>query len=180
MNTRFLVLTLAEGAALFDLKEERIPNLWLLTGLLFSLAGQLLLFRDSRRHPEFLSALIPLLFLLPFYLLRMIGAGDVKLLMLIGVFMAPGQILRLLLLTFLSAAVCAVLRSCISWSDSNRVRFSERFRYLKTYIYTVRSSVLLRPSVMWEPYWNSSRPEERVHLAVYVFAGLIPWAAGLY
>lgn len=174
MSTRLLVLFLAEGAALFDLKEERIPNLWLLTGLLFSLTGQSLFFRDIRSNPDFLSALIPLLLLLPFYLLRMIGAGDIKLLMVTGVFMKPGQILRLLLFTFLSASVCAVLHMFFSLSDSDDFHPFERFRCLIRYLYTFRLSGCR------EPYWRDARAEEKVHLAVYIFAALIPWAAGWY
>lgn len=174
MSTRLLVLFLAEGAALFDLKEERIPNLWLLTGLLFSLTGQILFFRDSRSNPDFLSALIPLLLLLPFYLLRMIGAGDIKLLMVTGAFMKPGQILRQLLFTFLSASVCAVLHIFFSPSDSDDSHPFERFRCLIRYLYTFRLSGCR------EPYWRGARGEEKVHLAVYIFAALIPWAAGWY
>ena len=174
MNTRLLVLFLAEGAALFDLKEERIPNRWLLTGLFFSLACQSLLFRDSRLHPDFLSALLPFLLLFPFYLLRMIGAGDIKLLMVTGVFMKPGQILRLLLFTFLSASVCAVLHIFFSPSDSNDFHPFERFRYLLRYLYTFRISGCQ------EPYWRGRQSEEKGHLAFYIFAALIPWAAGWY
>lgn len=118
MNTRLLVLVLAEGAALSDLKEEKIPNRWVLTGFLLSLTGQILFCRESRWHPEFLSALIPFLLLIPFYLFRMIGAGDIKLLMVTGIFMKPGQMLLLLLFTFLPAAVYAVLRLCLSPSGS--------------------------------------------------------------
>ena len=174
MNTRLLVLVLAEGAALSDLKEEKIPNRWVLTGLLLSLTGQILFCRESRWHPEFLSALIPFLLLIPFYLFRMIGAGDIKLLMVTGIFMKPGQMLLLLLFTFLPAAVYAVLHLCLSPSGSDRFPLFDRFHSMKRYVYTFSGSGGL------EPYWKSSRPEERVHLAVFIFGALIPWAAGWY
>lgn len=174
MNTRLLVLVLAEGAALSDLKEEKIPNRWVLTGFLLSLTGQILFCRESRWHPEFLSALIPFLLLIPFYLFRMIGAGDIKLLMVTGIFMKPGQMLLLLLFTFLPAAVYAVLHLCLSPSGSDRVSLFDRFRSMKRYVYIFSTSGSL------EPYWKDSRPEEQVHLAVFIFAALIPWAAGWY
>ena len=174
MNIRLLVLVLAEGAALSDLKEEKIPNRWVLTGLLLSLTGQILFCRESRWHPEFLSALIPFLLLIPFYLFRMIGAGDIKLLMVTGIFMKPGQMLLLLLFTFLPAAVYAVLRLCLSPSGSDRFHLFDRFHSMKRYVYTFSGSGGL------EPYWKDSRPEEQVHLAVFIFGALIPWAAGWY
>lgn len=174
MNTRLLVLVLAEGAALSDLKEEKIPNRWVLTGFLLSLTGQILFCRESRWHPEFLSALIPFLLLIPFYLFRMIGAGDIKLLMVTGIFMKPGQMLLLLLFTFLPAAVYAVLRLCLSPSGSDRFPLFDRFHSMKRYVYTFSGSGVL------EPYWKDSRPEEQVHLAVFIFGALIPWAAGWY
>lgn len=174
MNTRLLVLVLAEGAALSDLKEEKIPNRWVLTGLLLSLTGQILFCRESRWHPEFLSALIPFLLLIPFYLFRMIGAGDIKLLMVTGIFMKPGQMLLLLLFTFLPAAVYAVLHLCLSPSGSDRFPIFDRFHSMKRYVYTFSGSGGL------EPYWKGSRPEEQVHLAVFIFGALIPWAAGWY
>lgn len=174
MNTRLLVLVLAEGAALSDLKEEKIPNRWVLTGLFLSLSGQILFCRESRWHPEFLSALIPFLLLIPFYLFRMIGAGDIKLLMVTGIFMKPGQMLLLLLFTFLPAAVYAVLRLCLSPSGSDRFHLFDRFHSMKRYVYTFSGSGGL------EPYWKDSRPEEQVHLAVFIFGALIPWAAGWY
>lgn len=174
MNTRLLVLVLAEGAALSDLKEEKIPNRWVLTGLLLSLTGQILFCREGRWHPEFLSALIPFLLLIPFYLFRMIGAGDIKLLMVTGIFMKPGQMLQLLLFTFLPAAVYAVLRLCLSPSGSDRFHIFDRFHSMKRYVYTFSGSGDL------EPYWKGSRPEEQVHLAVFIFGALIPWAAGWY
>ena len=174
MNIRLLVLVLAEGAALSDLKEEKIPNRWVLTGLLLSLTGQILFCRESRWHPEFLSALVPFLLLIPFYLFRLIGAGDIKLLMVTGIFMKPGQMLLLLLFTFLPAAVYAVLRLCLSPSGSDRFHLFDRFHSMKRYVYTFSGSGGL------EPYWKDSRPEEQVHLAVFIFGALIPWAAGWY
>ena len=174
MNIRLLVLVLAEGAALSNLKEEKIPNRWVLTGLLLSLTGQILFCRESRWHPEFLSALVPFLLLIPFYLFRLIGAGDIKLLMVTGIFMKPGQMLLLLLFTFLPAAVYAVLHLCLSPSGSDRFPLFDRFHSMKRYVYTFSGSGGL------EPYWKGSRPEERVHLAVFIFGALIPWAAGWY
>ena len=88
--------------------------------------------------------------------------------------MKPGQILRQLLFTFLSASVCAVLHIFFSPSDSDDSHPFERFRYLIRYLYTFRLSGCR------EPYWRGARAEEKVHLAVYIFAALIPWAAGWY
>ncbi|MCC6095054.1 MAG: A24 family peptidase [Eubacterium sp.] len=173
MDLPVLILFLTEGAAMLDLKEERIPNGWLLTGLMLGMAEQVLLPGGRALRTDLLSVLIPFLLLFPFFLFRMIGAGDIKLLMLIGFFMKPQEVLICLFLSFAAAAgyvIFVFLRSGDSWKSC----FSRRTRYLQRYM----QGVLLRGER--PAYWKQSMREDRLHLAVFICFAVIPWAAGCY
>lgn len=93
-----------------DLATRRIPNLVPLSGLLFS--GWLAL-----QSPEPKAALLAcgagllvgFSLFLPFYLMRGMAAGDVKLMAAVGAFVGPQLALRIGLLTFVVGGVLAVL-----------------------------------------------------------------------
>jgi prepilin peptidase CpaA len=91
-RTGTLVLLLV-AAAVFDVRSHRIPNKLVLTGVLVGLACSWLL-----PHPSHQDALFPLegllvgfVIFLPLYLLRAMGAGDVKLMAMVGAFVGPGD-----------------------------------------------------------------------------------------
>lgn len=173
MHLPILILFLAEGAALLDLKEDRIPNGWLLTGTLLGLVEWMLSSGLKGFCAGLLSALLPFLLLFPFFLFRMIGAGDIKLLMLTGLFMKPDEILNCLFLSFLFAAVyagCFFLRV----EEGRKGSLFEGIRHLSLYAqgFLLRGE---RPA-----YWKQSKPGRRVHMAVFIFFAVIPWAAGWY
>ncbi|MGN0361587.1 MAG: prepilin peptidase [Bilifractor sp.] len=173
MRVNILILFLAEGAAMLDLREGRIPNGWILTGVLLGLAELHLISGIRDYRSGLLSALLPFLLLFPFFLFRMIGAGDIKLLMLVGFFMNPREILECLFLSFLFAAIYAACFFLCAAGNRKRY-FSGSIRHLQHYIQGVLQNGE-RPA-----YWKQSRPEERLHMAVFIFFAVIPWAAGLY
>jgi prepilin peptidase CpaA len=89
-----------------DVRTRRIPNRLILagagaaflvhallpSGLLFSLAG----------------CVLGLLLLLPFYAMRALGAGDVKLMAVVGAFLGPFGVMGATLLTMLAGGVLAL------------------------------------------------------------------------
>ena len=107
------------GAALWhDLRTRRIPNrlvLWgtvggvLLNSMLPAGAG---LFQQPFGGLGLLQSLAGaaagLALLLPMYLLRALGAGDVKLMAMCGAFLGPDAVLEAALLTFLCGGVLAL------------------------------------------------------------------------
>lgn len=95
-------------AAWHDIKSHRIPNLLILTGALTGLLLRTGLEGWVGLVQAIEGFLVGLAVLLPFHVLRMLGAGDVKLMAMVGVFLGPWGVLGALLATFLAGGVLAL------------------------------------------------------------------------
>ncbi|MBZ0096887.1 MAG: prepilin peptidase [Sulfuricella sp.] len=113
------MLLLLATAVLEDIKHHRIPN-----SIAFSGAGLGILFNAVL--PEGLGFVNPMLpgglgflgglegaalglaLLLPIYLLRAMGAGDVKLMAMVGAFLGPEDVFGSILATFLTGGVLSL------------------------------------------------------------------------
>jgi len=111
METLFAMLVLTVIAAINDLRNGKIPNSLILCGLVFGLALSVL-------HPAAPGPLVSLagfatgfFLLLPGYLLRFTGAGDVKLLATLGIFGGPGVLLQIFAVSVIGGALFHLLRS---------------------------------------------------------------------
>ncbi len=130
-------------AAWIDLRTRRIPN-WLVAGGM--LAGLLLqaiaptgtgLFSYQWGSIGTLQALLGLAtglaLFMPLYLLRAVGAGDVKLLAMVGVWMGPKLLFSTTLLILLAGGVLALIVMLASRS-SRQVLANVRFMLTTTLI----------------------------------------------
>ncbi|OLL28062.1 peptidase A24 [Burkholderia sp. SRS-W-2-2016] len=100
------VIVLAIVAASTDLTARRIPNRLIALGLAAALAVQMSLHGQLAGALAWLAgAACGFALLLPFYLLRGMAAGDVKLLMMIGAWVGPALSWRIALATFLIGGV---------------------------------------------------------------------------
>ena len=106
----FLVVVLAV-AVWNDVRSNRVPNalvaLGLAGGLLFSVAIEPMLPMRGLT-PSVLGALSGFACLMPFYLLRAMGAGDVKLMAMVGSFLDPLGAIGATLLTLLAGGLLAL------------------------------------------------------------------------
>lgn len=119
-----LLLLMVSIAAVNDLATRRIPNRLLLAGL----GGALLLHVLS---PEPVRALLGglcgfalgLVVFLPFYLVRGMAAGDVKMMAVVGFFTGPGEAIEIAVLTWCAGGVMALglvlLRSRVKLALAN-------------------------------------------------------------
>jgi prepilin peptidase CpaA len=105
-----LLLALLAAAALTDLRSSRIPNV-----LTFGGATIALCLAFAVPGPHFAGALIAavgaLLALLPFYALGALGAGDVKLLAMVGAFTGLPLFVSVLVDICLAAGAIALVRA---------------------------------------------------------------------
>lgn len=124
-----LLLAILTTACWFDIRQRRIPNLLIIIGL----AAASLAAAITGGLPGILDALtgiaVGLLALLPFFALRLVGAGDVKLVGVVGGFLGVGALPQVLLITFIAGGVLALVsiflaRSSAQALDNLRLAFT--------------------------------------------------------
>ncbi len=105
-----LVAALVVGAAVLDVRSRRIPNWLVLAGAATGFAWQMF-------YPALVGGglafalkgmLVGFALLLPLYLLRAMGAGDVKLMAMVGTFLGPWDVASAALLSFIAGGVVAL------------------------------------------------------------------------
>lgn len=104
-----LLVLMVAAAAINDLASRRIPNRLLLAGVIGALVLHLL-------SPQPLHALLAclggaavgLLIFLPFYLVRGMAAGDVKMMAAVGAFTGPAEVLHIAVLAWCAGGVMAL------------------------------------------------------------------------
>lgn len=111
------LVTLLGVAVWFDIKARRIPNWLVLTGLMASLGIQLLLSGGSFSAWG-LGLLAGFGLFLPLYLVRAMGAGDVKLMAMVGGFLGPAGAAGVVLTTLVAGGILAV--GVALWSGALR------------------------------------------------------------
>ena len=117
-----LTLALAAAAGWMDWRSRRIPNWLTVPALAVGVAANAWLGGWSGAKSSLLGALLGLGLLLPFVLVRSLGAGDWKLVGALGALLGPGQLWNALVITLLVAGVMAL--GLIIWKG--RVRQTAR------------------------------------------------------
>ena len=98
----------AMGAGILDWRYRRIPNWLTVSGLAAGVAVNTILFRWPGLKAALLGTALGLGLLLPFVLLRSLGAGDWKLAGALGACLGPRQLFAVLMGTILVAGVMAL------------------------------------------------------------------------
>lgn len=123
-------------AAVSDLWRYRIPNALIVQGLLCAITLHLFLDTGMSWQQVIWGMLTGLLVLLPFYLFRAMGAGDLKLMTMVGAFTGPMLMPDIVISTFIVGGVIAavMLTGRLIVSSALAQRLDER---LGTAIYTL-------------------------------------------
>jgi prepilin peptidase CpaA len=96
------------GAGILDWRYRRIPNWLTVLGIVAGVAVNTILFRWPGLKSALLGTALGLGLLLPFVLIRSLGAGDWKLAGALGACLGPRQLLSVLVGTILVAGVMAL------------------------------------------------------------------------
>ncbi|MGN0482204.1 MAG: prepilin peptidase [Lachnospiraceae bacterium] len=134
MQLEILLLVFLAAAVVTDFRSWKIPNALILSGLLVGSAGQLY-FHGLKGFAAAWWQLWTIFWVL-FFLFRMraIGAGDLKLFIMSGLFLQKQDIFPCMISAFLCGAGFAVLKMV---SEKNmKERFSYFFHYMKTCVQT--------------------------------------------
>ncbi len=97
-------LVLAFFACVYDLRTFKIPNRLSFIGILAGTIYNLVVYGLHGIKISALGILYPIAILSAFFIMRFLGAGDIKLLSAIGAF-TGARVLRIMFLTFMIAAV---------------------------------------------------------------------------
>jgi len=114
----FLPALFAAIAGISDWRLRRIPNWLTVPGLLLGIVVNSAIHGWPGAKDSLLGAGLGLLLLLPFVLIRSLGAGDWKLVGALGAFLGPQHLLVVLFVTVLIAGVMAL--SLIIWKGRAR------------------------------------------------------------
>jgi prepilin peptidase CpaA len=107
------------AAAVIDLRRRKIPNLVVLGGLAAAFVYHVIDPSVLGWQRALAGMALGFAMLLPFYLLRGMAAGDVKLMAMVGAFIGPQATFSAVLLTFVLGGVWALLLVCWrrAWPD---------------------------------------------------------------
>lgn len=114
-----LLVTFLCVAVFWDVRERRVPNKLVLTGLVSGLMLQLWHSGFAGAGMFLVGLLTGLAVLLPFNVLRLMGAGDVKLMAMVGGYVGSAQaMLWIALYTFLAGGLLAIVFATLgrAWS----------------------------------------------------------------
>lgn len=111
-----------------DFKYDRIYNDWIVLGILLGLSIRIL----KNGWHDILGAMAAMLLsfciLYPIYKIGALGAGDVKLFIMVGSFESAGKLLRVIIVSFIIGSVFSIVKMI---SEDN---FKERMLYLFSYL----------------------------------------------
>lgn len=161
----FLFVT---AAAVCDLRTGKIPNGLILAALAAGLVQQVFCRGIAGAFLFLTGALLSPAVLGILYYFRMIGAGDLKLLMAAGGFLGPVRILACLFWTFAAAGVYAL------FAVLRRGNLRERLLYFQAYVWNY---VQTRE---WKPYRTGDSVDSRLCFAVPVWISICFCAGGIY
>lgn len=114
-----VLLLLLLLSAFADLKTDRIPNGFILLGIFIGVCGSLC---TGRTFLEIIGSVsLAFLLLYPLYKIGVLGAGDVKLIMMIGSFCTAGELLVILAGAFVIGAVFSLVKLLVEHNGRERL-----------------------------------------------------------
>ena len=125
-----ILLILLLGAAFTDIKEGRIPNLFIVLGLVVGIFYRIFVVSDKHYCLLIFGILLPVVVFFPLFLLRAMGAGDIKLMAVTGAFFGISENVKCIVLAIFIAGIIAVVKLIIYGNAKERFRYSLSF--LKT------------------------------------------------
>lgn len=162
------LLIVVMAAVLCDLQSQRIPNGIIVTGLAWGFFFQFIAYGEIGMILFFGGCLIPVILFGFLYYFRMIGAGDIKLLSVVGGFLGPyGSICSitgsLLLGGLISLAIMLKHR-----------QFGTRLVYLASYLNDCSGGK------KWKPYLGGVGEEARFSFSVPVLLAVLCDIGGIF
>lgn len=154
-------------AVYYDVRYFRIPNFLIGIGIVTGLIYQLL-YKTVIWSEVLLGMLIPIVILFLLFYLHMLGAGDIKLLSVIGIFLGT-SVLSVIWNSFLLAAVISFFQLII------QKNFFHRISYFISYCTNVIKNK--KALVYYDPV--NDQYKSAMHFSVAVFGAVLMQCLGL-
>lgn len=155
-------------AVCMDLDRQKIDNQWIFLGWIAGFSYQII--RRGLRGAGifFLGSAVPVLLLYLLFWFRMLGAGDIKLLSVLGGFMGPVAVTVCIGYSLVFGAVLslAVLILCGN--------FLSRLRYFTGYLKRITTTKQV------VPYMVRGKRMENIHFSIPILMGVLLFAGGFY
>ena len=168
MLLKMTLLLFTAAAAVKDRQCARIPNALIFIAACNGVFLQVYSYGWSGLLKSAVGAVIPLILCGWLFALAMLGAGDLKLLMAVGVYTGPYGILKILFLALISGAVLSLAKIL------KHGIFIERMTYLFNYVQQMAFG-------RREPYMDMAYPQKSekwtIHFAVPVFLAVVIFLA---
>lgn len=157
---------MAAGGVYMDFKGEKVSNRWIVFGICLGVFWEIRSF-GATGIPRFAAGfLLPLFLLYPLFFIRALGAGDLKLLAVIGGFLGVRDLIPCMVFTFCFGA-CMALAILIA-RRSLAARLHYFFQYFQRLI---RTGEIL-------PYGEPGRRPENFHFTAAILPGVLFWLGG--
>lgn len=159
-------------SAIADLKTNRIPNGFIVLGIAVGIFCSILSGRGVTAVPA--SVFLVFLLLYPLYMIGVLGAGDVKLFIMIGCFCAADELIRILVGAFVIGAVFSGGKLIVE--RNGKERFCYFFSYLRDVWQTGH----------WKIYDGKYKQDEytycksKIHFAVPILFSAVCRMGGLF
>lgn len=160
-----IVLIWVVLAVIYDVRTYRIPNRLLLAGLITVEAATLITEGFTQFGISVLGILLPVFLLFLFYQLRILGAGDIKLLAVIGGGIGL-SVWKVVLYSFIAGGILALIQMVYHHSLVSRMQWF--WQYIQRYFY----------SGQIVPYSSGFEKGERrnvLHFSIPILIGYACW-----
>ena len=157
-----------------DFKRDRIYNGWIFLGIL---AGLFFHIQEGGWYGAcraVIPMVIPFVLLYPIYKIGALGAGDIKLFMVSGSFLKTEQLVHVIMVSFIIAALFSLIKMI---SEKNG---KERMRYLLSYL------LEMCKTREWKLYEEDSKrnthtyKSNKIHFALPICIGVMLGLGGLF
>jgi prepilin peptidase CpaA len=155
-------------AAFFDLRCGKIPNGLIMLGLAAGLLFRLFYWGVLGGILFFGGIGVPILLLGPLFYFRMIGAGDIKLLAVLGGFLGGTGIGKCLLGSLFFGGFWSLV--LMIFRKNLKARLNYFFCYTSAYLTTG----------IWRPYRNKGQKKGEFPFSVSVFLSVLCYVGGFY
>ncbi|MBD5521501.1 MAG: prepilin peptidase [Lachnospiraceae bacterium] len=157
-----------------DVKYDRIYNGWITLGILLGLSLRIWKCGWHDMDSAVAAMLLAFCILYPIYRISALGAGDVKLFIMVGSFLSVNRLLHVMVVSFIIGAVFSLGKMI---SEAN---FMERMKYLSSYLRDV-----LR-SGQWKLYGENLKDDfkkyksNKIHFALPICLSVMLGLGGMF